>query len=170
MADLHIFGQRLKKLRTELGLTQRQFSEKIGITASALSAYETGQKNPSVGVAMDIALTYGESLDWLCGFMRDEDRNILNRNIRTTLSVLILLCNSGAITVDVASDGESQWMKGLNVDDALTEFFMVYYQTSYLRKKGLLTDDSYISIQSSTLEQTKKALIDKYFSQTEPEK
>ena len=67
MADLSRFGQRIKQLRQELNLSQRDFAEKIGVTASALSAYEKGQKNPSVNVAIEIASTFKVSLDWLCG-------------------------------------------------------------------------------------------------------
>ena len=52
MSDISVFGERVKQLRTQLKLSQRDFSEKVGITASALSAYENGQKNPSVNVAI----------------------------------------------------------------------------------------------------------------------
>lgn len=170
MAELQTFGQRLKLLRTELGLTQRQFAERIGITASALSAYETGQKNPSVGVAVDVALAYGESLDWLCGLSRDSDRNIQNSSIRTTLRCLILLCNSGALTINVGTDGESEWLEGLTVDNVLENFLMVYHQTTYLRNNGHLTDESYSSIQGACVEETTRELIDKYFSNTDSKK
>lgn len=71
MADLSLFGQRIKQLRQELDLSQRDFAEKIGVTASALSAYEKGQKNPSVNVAIEIASTFKVSLDWLCGLKND---------------------------------------------------------------------------------------------------
>ncbi|MDE7054546.1 helix-turn-helix transcriptional regulator [Oscillospiraceae bacterium 44-5] len=72
MADLSIFGQRIKQIRQEMSLSQRDFAEKIGITASALSAYENGLKNPSVNVAILIASTFKVSLDWLCGLKNEE--------------------------------------------------------------------------------------------------
>ena len=74
MADLLLFGQRIKKLRQELGLSQRDFAEKIGVTASALSSYEKGQKNPSVNVAIKISTVFSVSLDWLCGLKKEDDR------------------------------------------------------------------------------------------------
>ena len=69
MADLElqIFSDRLKELRTEKGLTQAQFVDGLGITASALSAYEKNLKNPSISVAKRIAEKYNISIDWLCG-------------------------------------------------------------------------------------------------------
>ena len=74
MADLSLFGQRIKKLRQELGLSQRDFAEKIGVTASALSSYEKGQKNPSVNVAVNISSSFRVSLDWLCGLKKEDSR------------------------------------------------------------------------------------------------
>ncbi len=72
--ELQIFADRLKKLRTSLQLTQAQFVNGLGITASALSAYEKNLKNPSISVAKRIAEKYNVSIDWLCG-LSDKKRN-----------------------------------------------------------------------------------------------
>lgn len=64
---LDIFADRLKELRIENGLTQAQFVNDLGITASALSSYEKNLKNPSISVAKKIAEKYDVSIDWLCG-------------------------------------------------------------------------------------------------------
>ena len=65
--ELQIFANRLKEFRTENGLTQKEFAEKIGVTAAALSAYENNSKNPSISVAKRIAEAFEISIDWLCG-------------------------------------------------------------------------------------------------------
>lgn len=65
--ELQVFADRLKEYRTKMGITQKDFAEKIGITAAALSAYENNVKNPSISVAKRIADTFGISIDWLCG-------------------------------------------------------------------------------------------------------
>ncbi|WP_296560302.1 helix-turn-helix transcriptional regulator [uncultured Acetobacterium sp.] len=70
--DLLIFSQRVRQLRNELNLTQKDFAEKIGLTASALSAYENNTKNPSLIVAKKISENYHVSLDWLCGLPYEE--------------------------------------------------------------------------------------------------
>lgn len=59
-------GERLRDLRKEKGLTLRELSEKVGITAAALSSYEKGQKEPSLGFAIKLAEFYEVSLEWLC--------------------------------------------------------------------------------------------------------
>lgn len=59
-------GERLSALRKEKKLTLRELSEKVGITAAALSSYEKGQKEPSLSFAIKLADFYGVSLDDLC--------------------------------------------------------------------------------------------------------
>ena len=65
--ELQIFADRLKKLRQKLNINQKEFAEKIGITAAALSSYENNLKNPSIAVAKRIAEAFNVSIDWLCG-------------------------------------------------------------------------------------------------------
>ncbi len=67
MNELNIFSERLKELRMELGMSQRQMAELVGCTAATLSAYEKGTKNPSLEIARNIAKKCNVSLDWLCG-------------------------------------------------------------------------------------------------------
>lgn len=71
--ELQIFSERLKELRASLNLTQAQFVEDLGITASALSAYEKNLKNPSISVAKRIAEKYHVSVDWLCGLSNNKN-------------------------------------------------------------------------------------------------
>lgn len=62
-----IIAERLLQLRQEHGLTLRELSEQVGITAAALSAYEKGKKEPSLEFAIKLAKHYGKTLDYLCG-------------------------------------------------------------------------------------------------------
>lgn len=74
--ELQIFADRLKELRQKLNITQKDFAERIGITAAALSSYENNLKNPSIAVAKRIAETFNVSIDWLCGLsnkMKNDD-------------------------------------------------------------------------------------------------
>ena len=70
--DLQIFSDRLKEFRTSRKISQKDFAEKIGITASALSQYEKNTKNPSIGVAKRIAEVFHVSVDWLCGLSSEQ--------------------------------------------------------------------------------------------------
>lgn len=67
MGEFEILGTRLKELRKQLNMNQNEFAEYIGISASTLSAYEIGAKNPSIGIFKTIAEKCHVSIDWLCG-------------------------------------------------------------------------------------------------------
>lgn len=64
----NIFGERLRQLRTEdLKLSQKEFSDVIGISQSTLSSYESGKIKPTIDVVINMSNTFGVSVDWLCG-------------------------------------------------------------------------------------------------------
>ena len=64
MVDL---GQRLRELRRERGLTQHQVADRLGVTASVVSAYEGGLRQPSYEVLIKLVRLYGVSADYLLG-------------------------------------------------------------------------------------------------------
>ena len=70
--ESNAFPQRLRELRQRQFMTQKDFANKLGITASALSAYEKNTVNPSLSIVLKIAETFDVSLDWLCGRSNNE--------------------------------------------------------------------------------------------------
>ncbi len=58
-------GERIKKVRRSLDLTQQEFGEKIGSTQNAIGNYETGHRNPSSSVINNICKTFDISEKWL---------------------------------------------------------------------------------------------------------
>ncbi|RGT75126.1 XRE family transcriptional regulator [Ruminococcus sp. AF18-22] len=85
--ELEVFSTRLRELRQNLGMTQAEFVENLGITASALSSYEKNIKNPSISVAKKIATEYGVSIDWLCGL--SEKKEIVNNDFFYSFSDIV---------------------------------------------------------------------------------
>lgn len=59
------FSQRLKQLRKEKHLTQAQVAERIGVTASMVSSYETDIRLPSYEVLVKIATLFGVTIDYM---------------------------------------------------------------------------------------------------------
>lgn len=66
-----IFARRLRKARERAKLRQCDLSEKAGVTAATISAYESYDgskgKRPSLDNALKLATALNVSLDWLCG-------------------------------------------------------------------------------------------------------
>lgn len=56
-------GNKIKKLRENLGLSREDFSNKVGISLSALSMYENGQRIPRDEIKLKIARCTGESIE-----------------------------------------------------------------------------------------------------------
>jgi len=58
-------GERIKLLRKTLGLTQREFAEKIGIGEKTLRNYESGKFAPKEAVLRNIEQTFSVNPEWL---------------------------------------------------------------------------------------------------------
>lgn len=52
---LDTLGERIKHVRKDKGLTQKEFAEKLGIARSTLAGYETNQITPSVNIVFKMA-------------------------------------------------------------------------------------------------------------------
>ena len=66
------FSQRIRQLRRDKHMTQVQVAQRIGVTASMVSSYETDIRLPSYDVLLRIADVFGVSVDYLLG--RQEKR------------------------------------------------------------------------------------------------
>ena len=77
-------GARLKEYRSRKKLNQKTFSEAIGVTQSAFSAYETDINNPSLEILTKMAEAYSDlDLHWLItGFTISDTSNTYNVQFR----------------------------------------------------------------------------------------
>lgn len=60
-----MIDKRLKELRKELGLTQQEFADKLGIKRNTIATYEAGKSKPSDSAIVLICNTFNVSIDWL---------------------------------------------------------------------------------------------------------
>lgn len=67
------FGNILKTLRLRKNMTQAQLAQKLGLTKSVISAYETGLRLPSYDILIHIAQIYNVSTDYLLGLNRKQE-------------------------------------------------------------------------------------------------
>lgn len=59
--------EKLKDLRMRAGLSQRSAAEKLGVSPSIISGYETGERTPSVENLLALSFLYKCSVDHLLG-------------------------------------------------------------------------------------------------------
>lgn len=57
------FGEKLKQLRTERGLSQSEFANMLGTSKQVISRYELGQTTPKISVVAEWCGTLGVNLD-----------------------------------------------------------------------------------------------------------
>lgn len=57
-----LFGQRIKELRIEKGITQEDLAFKIGVDRSYMGFVERGERNPTLGKIVKITKVLGISL------------------------------------------------------------------------------------------------------------
>ena len=63
-----MLGDKLRKLRTDNQLTQKEFAQIFGLSDARYSQYETGRRTPDLETLASFAKYYGVSLDYITGF------------------------------------------------------------------------------------------------------
>lgn len=65
--NYNTIGERIKHHRKELGLTQEQLAERIGVSAQAVSKWENNLSCPDISILPDLADMFGITTDELLG-------------------------------------------------------------------------------------------------------
>lgn len=61
------FKTKLKELRNELNLLQKQLAMDLGVTQACIGKWETGDREPSLDDLIKVAKYFGVSTDYLLG-------------------------------------------------------------------------------------------------------
>lgn len=144
---MSICSEILKDLRSEQGLTQKELSKKIGITASAIGFLENGQREPMASTLLAYANYFGVSIDYLMG--REQDDNGYYQNLpekkkapiaeRTQLSEI----QENFISEFKEFFAEKTFWKYAQLYQAMdrdTRIFALGYLCSYLKNVGMNVD------------------------------
>ena len=98
------FSDRLIELRKNLGLTQEDLAERVGVSRQSISKWETGESMPDLAKAKQLADTFGISMDVLCA--RDELDETAVSSSKDTIQELSAVIPAGkkytAIAIAVA--------------------------------------------------------------------
>lgn len=80
--DLINIGARIKKLRKEKGIKQKEMAEKINIPSTTYSNYENGHREPPPDVVISVAEVLGVEVEELLGL------NDLKRTLEKTINTM----------------------------------------------------------------------------------
>ena len=88
------FGRKLKELRIQAGLSQKQLTERVKVTKSVISYYELQERYPSPEILIKLANIFHVSTDFLLGIVKQQTLDISGldeediRLLQHTISVL----------------------------------------------------------------------------------
>ena len=109
------FSERLAMMRQGRGMTQQRLAEKLGVTAQAVSKYETGQSLPDVQTLKSLAAILGCTTDYLLGYeLAEEDRVDMRERERADQIRMALqkesltLCVGAALVEMLIEEGKNQ--------------------------------------------------------------
>lgn len=68
MINNSIFPQRLKKLRKEKGLTQKELGERLGVKQNTFTNWENGKREPNLSTILKLAEILETTTDDLLGY------------------------------------------------------------------------------------------------------
>ena len=71
-------GQRLQEQRILRKLSQKEVASSIGVSASVISNYESGERTPSIEILMSLAHLYHCSTDYLLGIDKSDTVRLLD--------------------------------------------------------------------------------------------
>lgn len=94
-------GKRIREIRKNAGLNQKEFCSLLNIPQSTLSAYETDRMQPTVATLINIATKFGVSIDWICGI--ENNREISDDLDSSLIEVETRLCE---LELQRRKDGE----------------------------------------------------------------
>ncbi len=95
------FGHRLKELRQNARLTQKQLAQRVGVSKSVISYYELGERAPSPDVLIRFSRIFGISTDELLGIGRHsalDTEGLTKDDIDLLLAVIRHLKDKNGIT------------------------------------------------------------------------
>ncbi len=65
--DMRRLGEKIKELRIERGLSQKQLADKIGVATNTVSQYESGKSKTSIDILANLAIELDTTTDFLLG-------------------------------------------------------------------------------------------------------
>lgn len=76
--------EKIKILRIRFGYSQKQVAEKLNVSPSIVSGYETGERTPSTEVLLSLSYLYNCSTDYLLGKQSPAPQFVLDTDGLTT--------------------------------------------------------------------------------------
>lgn len=84
-------GSRIKQLRLKANLTQAELARILNVSSALISAYELGERKPSLELLVSLTDTFGVSSDYLLGIQNSAPYSIDGLSTEETQTVETLI-------------------------------------------------------------------------------
>lgn len=88
---MEYLGMKLKALRQERGITQKQLAEAMGLVTASISSYETGGNYPSAEIIIKLCRFFNVSADYLLGLNDTREFNMTDLTDEQYQTVISLI-------------------------------------------------------------------------------
>ena len=111
-----MFGDQIRALRQEKGITQTQVADNIGVSNSAVGMYEQNRRMPDAETMGKIADFFGVNIDFLLG------RTVEREPYEDNAEALALLRDRGGIYYNFAAKAREMDLSAEDMDYILKSF------------------------------------------------
>lgn len=75
--------EKLKNLRKQYGLSQKEIAKRLNVSPSIVSGYETGERTPSLDVLISLSYLFNCSTDYLLGRDSNTPKRVIDASALT---------------------------------------------------------------------------------------
>lgn len=112
-----MFGEKFRELRRNKSLSQRGCGELLGVSASTIGMWETGQRFPDTQKLVEISLLFNVTIDWLLD--SELENKVVELKIPQSENTVTIMGRNGDFRTFILDDAR---LKALEmVVDSLTE-------------------------------------------------
>ena len=104
------FGEKIKERRWQMGMTQKELADRLGVTGSAISSYENNTRLPSFEILIKMSRVFHMSTDELLG-CAETDGSVLmdisgltDEQRKTVLQMVEAYCRFNEISRALSKD------------------------------------------------------------------
>lgn len=123
--DNRIIGKFIKRKRKEIGLTQIELGDKLGVSDKAISKWETGNSLPDIGILKSLSDILGISTSELLNGREDNNKDVKGNKIVIIIGICLIVI-SIILVIIINMNKNKEIMNGSNnYDCTLTEIYNI---------------------------------------------
>lgn len=157
------FSDRIRKLRQDMDITQSELANKLGITTTALSFFESGSRIPNIEVLRNMATIFNVSSDYLLGLSEKKETSSDLKTYADMIRHMIPLLeqsNIWHIWIEDMPYNSGEQVYGLGTsDNIILDFLSDYEKMSELTNKNSVPGDLFQAWIDSRLQTLKDTLL-----------